>query len=173
MSVIILILLLFAPCFQQENCDTLWNVRLTGTRYAGVLEICHLFVWLSVCGDSWSNTSAGVVCRQLNFNNPSYQSKQSSRYIHLVEHCCHLEINVVVVISFIDHVGCGHKCFGRNLRSNFTIQIDCHRNFSHLRNCGVSSLTFARASSCQASAGVFCGEWSMEHCKKVQVYASL
>ena len=75
MSVIILILLLFAPSFQQESCDTHWDVRLTGTRYAGVLEICHLFVWLSVCGDNWRNTSAGVVCRQLNFNNPSYQSK--------------------------------------------------------------------------------------------------
>ena len=30
----------------------------------------------------------------------------------------------------------------------------------------MSSLTFARASSCQASAGVFCGEWSMNTVKR-------
>ena len=93
MRTLILLLIFLGPCFQQESCDTLWDVRLTGTRYACVLEICHLFVWLSVCGDNWSNNSAGVVCRQLNFTNRSYQSKLSSRHIFGVLLTCNSHKN--------------------------------------------------------------------------------
>ena len=45
MRALILLLIYLTPSFQQDNCDTHWDVRLTGTRYAGMLKFASF-----VCG---------------------------------------------------------------------------------------------------------------------------
>ena len=50
----------------QELC-TQGSIRLQGgTNTSGLVEVCHINVWGSVCGDyDWGYTDAQVACRQL------------------------------------------------------------------------------------------------------------
>ncbi len=73
MMKIIVYLLVVDMSLQDERCLNLGEVRLTGSRYAGLVEVCHFFNWRTVCGDDWSNTSAGIIYRKLNFTDPSHQ----------------------------------------------------------------------------------------------------
>ena len=43
------------------------EIRLVGGNNSreGRVEICHDLEWGTVCSQSWDNTDAGVVCRQL------------------------------------------------------------------------------------------------------------
>ena len=55
--------------FQEEMNVSCGNgaVRLTDgpTEYEGRVEICYDNHWGAVCGNSWDNSEATVVCRQL------------------------------------------------------------------------------------------------------------
>ncbi len=73
MKIIVYLLAIVDMSLQDEQCLNIGEVRLTGSRYAGLVEVCHLFQWKTVCGDDWSDTSAGVICRQLNYTDPSHQ----------------------------------------------------------------------------------------------------
>jgi hypothetical protein len=50
------------------NC-TEGDVRLVAGRDSreGIVEVCVVGHWISICRDQWSNREAKVVCRQLNY----------------------------------------------------------------------------------------------------------
>lgn len=78
------LLLLGEPCLTWEsdscNLSQVGHVRLAGDGgYAGVVEVCHHFYlsgnvyytyWLPLCNyfNSWDSTTAGLVCKALNFS---------------------------------------------------------------------------------------------------------
>ena len=49
------------------------DVRLNGGRheYEGRVEVCDGGQWKSVCDRMWGEEEAKVVCRQLNYSDPS------------------------------------------------------------------------------------------------------
>ena len=86
MKLLPLLYILPSGLVQSETCDTKLDVRIKGKSNVGQLEVCwpHLGgnQWRSICGydldgklwnDHWNEIGAGIVCRQLNFTDPSYQ----------------------------------------------------------------------------------------------------
>ena len=51
------------------DCDTGALRLANGTSmFEGRVEICYYNNWGTICDDSWNNTIARVVCRQLGFS---------------------------------------------------------------------------------------------------------
>ena len=53
-----------------STCDH-GDVRIAGSNYArdfGRVEMCIRGAWERIGGQSWNNTSASVMCRQLGFS---------------------------------------------------------------------------------------------------------
>lgn len=51
-----------------SGCTT-GDVRLTGgaTNYSGMVELCSGNQWRVICDDTWDDSEATVVCKQLNY----------------------------------------------------------------------------------------------------------
>ena len=52
-------------------------------NYEGNVQVCNAGEWGYVCGYSWSNNDAKVVCRQLGYSVSSKKSKTSSQFLFL------------------------------------------------------------------------------------------
>ena len=52
-----------------SGCTT-GDVRLTGgaTNYSGMVELCSDNQWRVICDDTWDDSEAIVVCKQLNYS---------------------------------------------------------------------------------------------------------
>ena len=57
----------------QQSCSTQGAVRLVGGwgSYEGNVQVCNSGEWGYVCGNSWDNNDAKVVCRQLGYSTSS------------------------------------------------------------------------------------------------------
>ncbi|CAI8040135.1 Deleted in malignant brain tumors 1 protein [Geodia barretti] len=101
-------------CSNAVECNET-DVRLVAgtTPYDGLVEICLYGLWGSVCDTRWDYRDAGVVCRQLGYDGPSYpllshDGSSELRY-HLDDvHCEGTESS----LSDCSHRGIGvHYCY--------------------------------------------------------------
>ena len=74
----LLLLVLFSAACRSGS------VQLVGgsSRNEGRVEVCIRRAWGTICDDSWSNTDAGVVCRQLGYQSGT-KNVVTSRTIEL------------------------------------------------------------------------------------------
>ena len=91
MKLLPLLFILPSGLVRSETCDTIMDVRIKGKSNVGQLEVCWLqrggYQWRPICGydldgnvwnGHWNEIGAGIVCRQLNFTDPSYQGSYTS-----------------------------------------------------------------------------------------------
>ena len=91
MKLLPLLFILPSGLVQSETCDTGLDVRIKGKSKVGPLEVCWskrgAYQWRPICGydfyesfwkSHWNEIGAGIVCRQLNFTDPSYQGSYTS-----------------------------------------------------------------------------------------------
>ena len=95
MKLLPLLFILSSGLVQSETCDTRLDVRIKGKSNAGPAEVCWsrkgAYQWQPICGYDldgydldgylwnyhWNEIEAGIVCRQLNFTDPSYQGSSN------------------------------------------------------------------------------------------------
>ena len=126
------------------RCNT-GEVRLRGgTREdEGRVELCMNGVWGTVCDNSWNDTEASVVCRQLGF----------SRFRKFLLSLYSISSLNNIVFFPSDFLALGDAYYGEGSGPVYIDTIDCRGNESNLTDC-----TYTTSSTCSHSqdAGVQC-----------------
>ena len=115
------IFLYTAPCANGQ-------LRLAGGNIAneGRVEICISNEWGTVCDDSWGNTDAAVVCRQLGY------STQGQIFPMHIE-CGHILLTTTVVSTGSVAFRSAH--FGPGTGPIYLDNVRCRGSESNLTNC--------------------------------------
>ena len=126
------------------NC-TYGDVRLVGSsnQYEGRVEVCINDQWGTVCDDSWDNTDATVVCKQLGY---AYTGSKC-----ILSICCHL-MNVSLCLGGRAYT---NAHFGAGSGPIFLDEVQCTSSASQLLECPTRPIL---SHNClhSADAGVGC-----------------
>ncbi len=111
----------------------------------GRVEVCMTGVWGTVCDNSWNDTDASVVCRQLGFS----RFRKSSTALLKFD-----DDNIIMMTLFsLDVIGYSGARYGEGSGPIYLDNVDCLGNESRLTEC-----TYTSGSTCPHSqdAGVQC-----------------
>ena len=103
----------------------------------GRVEICINNEWGTVCGDSWGNADATVVCRQLGYLNEG---------VHV------LLAVTKQILSLCVTIGSTTAMFGTGLGTTFLDEVECNGMEVRVLDCSYSSTV----SCINGHAGVIC-----------------
>ena len=145
-----------APCAHGQ-------LRLVGGNIVneGRVEICMNNVWGTVCDDSWGNTDATVVCRQLGF---------STIGSGLYEVLLLLYFSLIMLLS-TDAVAFSRAHFGAGTVTIYLDDVGCTGSETNLIDCSRSS-TVTCYSGHSEDAGVRC-QGNLEFAVLVYTYKLL
>ena len=121
----------FTVVNSSGNC-TYGDVRLVGgsSQYEGRVEVCINDQWGTVCDDSWDNTDATVVCRQLGYGSKCIVLHEGV-YIHM---CMYVH---TITLLYVCADGRAHRdaFFGTGSGPIFLGNVQCTSRSSHLLEC--------------------------------------
>ena len=105
----------------------------------GRVELCHYGVWGTVCDDSWDNTDASVVCRQLNLEASELTNNMYYEY----------------TLPSLDGTALRSAYFGQGNGPILLNNVSCNGNELFLANCTNTSSYMYNCTHSE-DAGVMC-----------------
>ena len=131
----------------ELECSSEGNIQLVDGRneYEGRVEVCHDGEWKTVCDRMWREEEAKVVCRQLNYSNPS-SIIMITTIIPFIN-----SYHILLVATYVRR-GCAGQ--GSEDQDSLKVVWGCSGEESKLLNCSKTKTT----SLCdhRRDAGVYC-----------------
>ena len=149
------------------SCDD-GDIRLVNgsTEYEGRVEVCYDIQWGTVCDDSWSDTDATVVCRQLGYHTAG---ELLQLYIHLR---MNLQFFLMFHQLFIHTTGAtsfSYSFFGGGSGGIFLDNVGCIGSESALINCSHSGIGVHNCDHTD-DAGARCSGMQLNYLANVFLY---